>query len=512
MERSLASHSLTPGVDALVGIDASGCIVSVNSRTEELFQYSTAEMLGRPAQVLIPVRLRQRLVDRGLRNAADPWSSFRDGGVEFHGRRRDGTEFSAEIVSDVLETQMGKVMFLAVREHMLREVFDDQLEQAKKMEVLGQFAGQIAHDLNDSLNVILAHSEWILHDPRYQQFPGESMKEIVVSASIASSIAHQLRLFGRKESPEPQVLDLNEVISEMRGFIQTLLGERVKTEFLQWDEPAPVRIAPSQIRQVIINLVANARDAMPKGGRFAIEIENVEIDAQAAVTLSHLPEGGYVRLRALDTGRGMSKQSRSNLFKPFFTTKTKGTGFGLAIIYGIIKQSGGGIEVTSAPQQGTTFTLYFPRVPFREGRGQAREGPSKVVNAKGSTIMVVEDRISLRKVICKFLKSRGYKIIEARDGVAALRKLRQCGSSINVLLTDIVMPTIGGFDLAMHLNQVNPNAKVVFITGSTGQLIWRETDMGKMAPILRKPFSLDVLTRTISNVLEEGARPRIASR
>lgn len=494
-------HSLRAGVDALVGIDARGCIVFLNNRAEELFQYSKADLLGRPAVILIPVRYRRSLTERGQKNAADPWGSFRDTGIEFSGRRKNGTEFLAEIVPDLLKTKEGKVTLLAVREHITRRNLDDQLEQAKKMEALGQFTVGIVHDFNNLLHVILGHAELALRNPQSRRFPQKSMEEIRVAAAAASSLAHHLLFYSRKGPPEPQVLNLNETIREMESVLRHLLGKHITMEFLHDQDLASVKADPSQIRQVIFNLAANARDAMPNRGRIVIETANVEIDEHSGASLSQPPPGAYVSVKVKDTGHGMDEHTRSNLFKPFFTTKAKGTGFGLSNVYGVVKQCGGAIMVTSAPMKGTTFTVYLPRVadPTKADLKPA----SRSTISKGETIMVVEDMTPLRKLVCKFLKSCGYKIMEARDGVVALQKIKRYSGPINLLLTDILMPTVSGPDLALRLNQKDPNARVLFMTGGTDDVIRRQVPLEEKTIVLKKPFSLDVLAQTIRKVLLE---------
>jgi len=489
-------------VDAIVGIDARGCIVFLNNRAEELFGYSTAELLGRPAVVLIPVRYRRSLTERGQKNAADPWGSFRDAGIQFSGRRKNGTEFSAEIVPELLETQKGKVILLAVRDHIARRNLDDQLEQAKKMEALGQFTGGIAHDFNNLLHVILGHAELALRNSQSRRFPQKSIEEILVAAEAASSLAHQLLLYSRKDSPEPQVLNLNEIIREMESVLRHLLGNHITMEVLRDQDSASVKADPSQMKQVIINLAANARDAMPKGGRLVIETANVEIDGNSGASLSQLPPGAYVSLKVTDTGRGMDSHTRSDLFKPFFTTKARGTGLGLSNVYGVVKQCGGEIMVTSAPMKGTTFTVYLPRAAEPTRAVRDLKPASRAAISKGETIMVVEDTTPLRKLLCEFLKSCGYKVMEARDGVAALQKIKRYSGPINLLLTDVVMPTVSGPDVAMCLNQQDPNARVLFITGCTDDAIQQQAYLEETAIVLKKPFSLDVLAQTIRKVLQ----------
>ncbi|MBI3895189.1 MAG: PAS domain S-box protein [Acidobacteria bacterium] len=365
--------SIHPGVDAIVGIDTGGRIAFLNKRTEELFQSSKAELQGRPAEVLIPVRLRRAYTERSPINAADPWISYREAGIQFTGRRRDGTEFLAEISSDLLETKSGDVTLLCIRDSISRENLEAQLAQAEKMEALGQFAVGIAHDLNNLLSVILGYTEVILQHSQWKRSVQRNLEEVQKAAITAASLTRELLFFSRKTSLDFQLINLNEIVREMENLLQRLVGEHITMTFVEGPDLGFVKADESQTKQVIMNLVANARDAMPNGGRLVIETANVEIKDEASASSQQLSPGVYVSLKVTDTGRGMDEHTRSRIFKPFFTTKDKGTGFGLATVYAIVKQCGGKISVTSAPMRGTTFTIYMPRSMKGEKKKRDKE-------------------------------------------------------------------------------------------------------------------------------------------
>jgi len=489
-----------PAGDAIVGIDTLGNIVLLDSRAEELFQFSRAELLGRPAVVLMPVRYRQSFLRR-----PNPWSSPKEtGGIEFAGRRKNGTEFVAEVAAHSLDTLNGKVTLLTFREQITRENLQDQLKQAKKMEALGQLAGEVFHESNNLLHIILGQAELALRS-RSRRFPQRSLEEILIAANAASSLASRLLSYSRKDNTDLTVVDLNETLRELEGILRTILGKHITLELSLGQDALLIKAEPSLIKRLIFNLVANARDAMPNRGRLIIETATIHLDQYSAASRSELPPGTYVSLRVADTGRGMDEQTRSNLFKPFFTTKARGTGLGLSNVYGIVKECGGAITVMSAPMRGTAFTLFFPQA---SGPLRAKlKSPRILTKSGGETIMVVEDKTPLRKLFCKFLKSCGYYVLEARDGVAALQRMRRYSGTINLLLTDIVMPTISGPDLARRLNQLDPNTRVLFITGGAGEVTGQRDRAEKKAIVLKKPFSLETLARAIRETLQQPRRP-----
>ena len=498
-------QSLQLGVDAILGINVQGQVVFMNKTAERLFGYTTEELVGQPAQVLVPVKYRRKDSGHSLGTATDPWGIFSDPRVPFTAGRRGGIEFPAEIISDVVETSEGPINFVIFRALTAKEGLGTQMEQAKKMEALGRLVSGIAHDFNNLLMVILANSELTLTDPHLKGSPRKALEELHSAAVEATSIAGQLLLFGRKEMKDPKTIRLDELIRDMTPMLRGIVGETIVMTINQNGGPSAVKAEPSHMKQLLMNLVANARDAMPKGGRLTIEIANVDIDSSSALSISTPAAGKYVVLKVADSGFGMDEGTIPHLFEPFFTTKDRGTGLGLATVYGIVKQSKGEIFVSSSRMRGTTFTIFFPRIEESVEVASVAVEPTAAPVRKDATILVVEDKQALRGVVCKFLKTCGYKILEARDSTAALRKIRAYPLPIDLLITDVVMPNANGPTLAAQFRHRDPGAKILFMTGYD-EVDLRETGVQRDIPILKKPFSMSELQRIINVLLHKPLR------
>lgn len=473
----------------------------LNKGAEELFQYSTAELLGRSVEILIPVRFRQSLIEQRRRNPADPWGCFTKAGKDFYARRKNATEFLADVTSDLLQTQSEALTLTTIRDLPKQKQRDEQLRQAQKLEALGRLAGGVAHDFNNLLSVILGYTELELKSPSNSGPIRKSLEEIQKAGTAAASLTHQLLLFGRKDIQEPKIVNLNEVLTEMEGTVSQLLGDDIELVMGMDPDLGTVKVDPTQTKQVILNLVANARDAMPYGGKLMIETANVDFDGARNASLSNLPSGRYVKLKVEDTGRGIDDYMRSHIFEPFFTTKKEGTGLGLATVYGIIKQSGGDIVVDSAPARGTTFAILLPRLAAANRIRRLISVETTPVAGSG-TILIVEDRDSLRKVVCKYLKGCGYKVLDARDGIRALQKVKRYPGPIHLLLTDVVMPVISGPELAARVKARFPETKVLFMSGCSLDTIQRHRLPNGGTKVLKKPFPLAVLAQNVSGALK----------
>ena len=356
------------------------------------------------------------------------------------------------------------------------------------MEAIGQLAGGIAHDFNNVLNVIIGYSKLLLEKstPRDTAYP--RLEEIRKAGERAAALTQQLLAFSRKQVLQPRVLNLADTLKDMDHMLRRLIGDDIEVVTTVHDDLAQVRIDPSQLEQVILNLVVNARDAMPQGGKLTIELMNSKADGSAART-HNIPEGEYVMLAVSDNGSGMTPEVQQRAFEPFFTTKEvgQGTGLGLATVYGIVKQSAGHIWLYSEPGIGTTFKIFFPR--FDEPRESVPDGSVQEIARGEGTILVVEDDPTVRSLVQEILSPVGYTVILAESGDRALRASEQYAGEIHLLLTNVVLPKMSGREVANRLGALRPGMKVLFTSGYTGHAM---TQRGVLEPgvnFLPKPFS-----------------------
>lgn len=384
-----------------------------------------------------------------------------------------------------------------------------QLRQAQKMEAIGRLAGGIAHDFNNLLMVISGYAEFLLErvgpDPRLRG----PAQEISNATQRATSLTRQLLAFSRKQMLAPKVLDLNEVVAENLKMLTRMIGEDIDLVMVPGPALGSVRADPGQIDQVIMNLAVNGRDAMPQGGKLTIETANVALDESFARTHTPLAAGDYVMLAISDTGVGMDDETQTRIFEPFFTTKgAKGTGLGLSTVYGIVKQSGGFIFVDSQPQRGTAFRAYFPRVDGREETVAAQDSLGLPRAEHGQeTILLVEDETNLRRLARQYLETQGYKILEAEDGAAALQIVDGHQGTIDLLLTDVIMPGMNGRELATHVIKLLPDVRVLYMSGYTENAVGHDGTLDAGINLLQKPFSLPALKDRVREVLDSEPIP-----
>jgi len=348
-----------------------------------------------------------------------------------------------------------------------RQQLEEQLRQSQKMEALGRLAGGVAHDFNNLLTIIKGHSDLLLDWLNTSEASHKSCQQIHKAADRAAALTRQLLAFSRKQVLQPKVLDLNFLITEMDKLLQRLIREDIEFNFRPGAALATVKADPGQIEQVLLNLTVNACDAMPKGGRLTIETSNLFVDEDYARKRPGLISGSFVLLSATDTGHGMDAKTKARIFEPFFTTKDvgKGTGLGLATVYGIAKQSGGFVWVESAPGKGARFEVYLPQVSEKSELVVTAQKIAPSALPGTPTIMVVEDDAAVRELASKFLDTAGYRVLAAQDGVEALQIAKSCGQSISALLTDVVMPKMRGTELAARLSNLLPEVKVVYMSG-----------------------------------------------
>ena len=381
-----------------------------------------------------------------------------------------------------------------------------QLLQAQKMEAIGQLAGGVAHDFNNLLTVILGYCELILHGVGPNDPLREDLEEIHKAGTNAVALTRQLLAFSRKQIIEPRVLDLNAVIVETTRMLQRLVGENIEVEIHLAPGLGRVRADPGQVNQVLVNLVVNARDAMPDGGKVTIETDNAHLDqSYADMHVSVIP-GPYVALAVSDTGTGITPEVQARLFEPFFTTKEqgKGTGLGLASVYGIVKQNEGNIWLYSEIGHGTTFKIFLPRVAA-DADALPAAGPLKTAALTG-TILVVEDNDGLRALTSKILRGHGYLVLAANNATEALRICGAHPGPIALLLTDVVMPGLSGPSLAAQLTADRGETRVLYMSGYASDAIVRHGVLDGSVAFLPKPFSADALARKVQEVLAEPTR------
>ena len=392
------------------------------------------------------------------------------------------------------------------RSEQERRLLEEQFRQAQKMEAVGQLAGGVAHDFNNLLTIINAYSDMVLESLPEDEPSRALVAEIRKAGDRAGTLTRQLLLFSRQQILEPKVLDLNAVIGDAERMLRRLIGEDIEFETRLASDLKPVRVDPGQVEQTLLNLCVNSRDAMPTGGRLTIETRNVTIGDGRWFGAEAARPGDYSRVSVTDSGTGMDEPTKARLFEPFFTTKSpgKGTGLGLAVVFGVMKQSGGYVEVDTAPGRGTTFCLYFPHVSGASSAERVSTHVS-VAPAGHETIMLAEDDRGVRTLARQILERRGYKVIEAADGDEAVRLLQSAAGPIDLLISDVVMPNIGGRDLAAMAHAMRPGLKILFLSGYTDDVVLRHGIEGSELDFLQKPFTPTALAAKVREVLDGPA-------
>jgi PAS domain S-box-containing protein len=493
--------------------DPDGTIVITNPAFDAMFGYARGELVGQPVTVLNNLAPEEsaRLVGEVIESleTTGTWSG------EFVNRRKDGSPFTSQASIKTVELS-GRRHWVSVQEDVTgrkqaeaaREELERQFLQAQKMEAVGQLAGGVAHDFNNLLTVIRGRSQMLLKrlDPKAPL--RRHVQLIDGAADRAAALTRQLLAFGRKQVFQPRVLDVNAVVAATEKMLRRLIGEDI--ELVTALEPAVGRVKadPGQLDQVIMNLAVNARDAMPRGGRLVLETGNVELDETAVEGRVGLAPGRYVTLVVRDAGCGMDAATLARIFEPFFTTKEpgKGTGLGLATVFGIVKQSGGHIEVESAPGRGATFTIHLPRVEEAADASDP-ETPAAAVKPGSETVLLVEDEDELREMIGEMLEAAGYGVLQAGGGEEALQVAARHPGSIQLLLTDVVMPHMGGRELAERLATRHPALKVLYVSGYTDDRIGDHGVLDPGIALLHKPFTPASLTDRVREVLDAPLQP-----
>jgi PAS domain S-box-containing protein len=389
------------------------------------------------------------------------------------------------------------------------KALEEQFRQAQKMEAVGRLAGGVAHDFNNLLTVINSYSDMVIQGLAPGHPDRELLTEIRQAGERAATLTRQLLAFSRKQVLQPRVVNLNALLGDLLRLLRRLIGEDVEVALVPDASLGLAEIDPGQFEQAIVNLAVNARDAMPQGGRLALETRNVAVEGDAAGALPGVAPGRYVSVSVRDDGEGMDELTRARIFEPFFTTKPagEGTGLGLAMVYGFVKQSGGHVEVSSEPGRGTTFTLYLPLTQAPAPEPRPAPDPARVPTGT-ETVLLVEDEDAVRRLSARVLRSRGYTVLEARDGEEAQRLATEHPGHIDLAVTDLVMPRMSGRQLADVLATVRPRLRILFMSGYTDEAVLRQGVHESSVDFLQKPFGPSELARKVREVLDADTTRR----
>ncbi len=491
---------------AVVALDADGNVTSWDAAAEQMFGWTAEEVCGRRNPVSSEAQTDELFLA--------PISNDHDGSLqrlEVQRERKDGTLVDVALSSATLRGQDGKIngTVVAYDDLTRRRELEQQLCQAQKMEAVGRLAGGVAHDFNNLLTVISGYTELLIaHTPDGDSSLSQ-LNEVRDAAERAAELTSQLLAFSRRQVLRPRVLDLNVVVAHIEKMLERLIGEDIDLVVRNTPGLGSVRFDLGQMEQVIVNLVVNARDAMPRGGEILIETRNVTLDKRFAAAQIELAPGPYVCVSVTDTGMGMDAETATHIFEPFFTTKDvgKGTGLGLATVYGIVKQSGGAIEVITEIDRGTTFNIYLPRV----GMVAPVAAPQEAVQFPSGTetVLLVEDEANVRSLAAVTLKSCGYNVIEAGDGIEAAQIAEAYEGRIHLVVTDVVMPKLSGPELAERLTASRRDIRVLLMSGYAVDAIARRGVLVDDIAFLAKPFRAVDLARKVRETLETSAVSRV---
>jgi two-component system, cell cycle sensor histidine kinase and response regulator CckA len=476
-----------------------GRFLDVNAALISMLGYTSAEevlLLDPEKHVFANPEEQHRLFDQ-----------FRDTGrlegMDVKWKRRDGSTITVRISGRAVasEDEPADVLEAIAEDVTERRALEEQFRQAQKMEAVGRLAGGVAHDFNNLLMVVSGYAEVILSKLEIDDPLSDKARAIQQAADRATTLTRQLLAFSRKQLLELKVVDVNAIVSDMERLLRPLIGENVELVAKLAPHAGYTRADAGQLEQVLMNLVVNAKDAMPAGGTLTIQTENILADDSSRRGQAFIRPGSYVMLSVTDTGMGMDKETQLRIFEPFFTTKEKGkgTGLGLSTVYGIVKQSGGYVMVHSELGHGSSFHIYLPQV---EGTAEKHSAPAARAAAGGTeTILLVEDEESVRQLVRDTLESKGYKVIEAENGEGGISVAAQHAGKIDLVITDVVMPGMGGREMAEEIVKIRPETKILYLSGYAEDAILSEGGIENATPFLQKPFTLQNLSRKVREVL-----------
>jgi PAS domain S-box-containing protein len=499
--RSRLASIIDSSDDAIIGRGLDGIITSWNKGAERMYGYTPEEVVGKHVSLLAPSdrpdEIPEILQKTARGESVEHYESVRV--------TKDGRHLNVSISVSPLRDAKGDIVGASAiaRDITAQKKAEGQLRQSQKMEAIGRLAGGVAHDFNNILGIISACTEFLRDriDPAAEL--SHYVENIQKATERGSSLTRQLLAFSRTSTIQPRVLDLNERLKDISKLLRPLMGDDVEVLIVSKSPSAVVEADPGQLDQIVVNLAVNARDAMPRGGKFILETRAMKFDDAFAEQHQALAAGKYVLLAVSDTGSGMDEATASRIFEPFFTTKEvgKGMGLGLATVYGIVKQSAGHILVYSEPGHGTTFKIYLPSADHKIGLGSKPEVETVAPKRQGTTILLVEDDEIMRALTRQLLQEHGYNVIEADDGKSALEWVKSHPGPIDLLLTDVVMRRMSGPELVERLNASHPTLKVVYMSGYTGELIAEREVLRRGITLLEKPFTRTALLNTIHTTL-----------
>ena len=501
-EKARLTLAVEQTADSVIITDPGGVIQYVNPAFERMTGFSRSEAIGKTPRVL-----KSGKQDRGLYESL--WRSLRSGQVwrgRLQNRRKDGGIYICDMTITPTRNENGEIInFLGVQRDVTRELqMEEQYLQAQKMESIGRLAGGIAHDFNNIMTAVLGFGSMVLDQLPDNHPLRHAVEQIVSAGERATNLTRQLLTFSRKQMMEVRVLDLNAVINDMNQLLRRALGEDVELILGLSEDAGSVRADAGLLQQVVMNLAINARDAMPRGGRLGVQTSQAVLNEQFCRSRIDVKPGDYVLLSVKDTGCGMPPEVLQHVFEPFFTTKPKGkgTGLGLATVYGIVRQCNGHIEIESVVNQGTEIKVWLPRVePISDTLHVELEDR---VQRGSETILVVEDEPIVRDLTIRILKSLGYRVLDAANGREALDLIAKYTQPIHLVLTDVVMPQMGGPELAEKLAEIKPKVRILFTSGFTeSAVIERGVALGKLQ-LVQKPYTREVLAQRVRQILDAG--------
>ncbi len=514
------SPAATPGAEPLrtsgmpgtasVMLDVIGQVVQWSQTAEELLGYTAGDMIGKQFSLLIPEEESEHYhFDEVLRAA------MARGVCQIEGwkRRKDGTRFYAIQQVATLVDRGGELsgfsLFIRSSESPQARAYaarftEEQMRQAQRMEAVGRLASGIAHDFNNLLTAIQGHAQFLTEDLEPDHPSRADVEEILHSSERAAALTRQLLTFSRGQSLPPETIEINTVVTAMERLLRRVISEDISVESILDPQLWSVRADPTQIEQILVNLIVNARDAMPRGGRITIRTTNAELSEAYAQRHEEVQPGEYVMLAVSDTGIGMDKDTQAHIFEPFFTTKgpEQGTGLGLSTVFGIVKQMGGHIYVYSEVGQGTTFKVYIPRA----GASPRLVAADEIGNHSrdGEVVLIVEDDDSVRALARRVLEARGYRVRISAAPDEALRIMGEYGADLSLLLTDVVLPGMSGQMLARRARELCPHLPVIYMSGYTTEEVQRNTDLSDNDRFLEKPFTPEALAKSVRTALDDA--------